>query len=77
VIRSSFIRSLLGYPKEGAIPRDARGQFSMARDSRSARRRRKPRISKVAERRWSTPRGQKNSSGPIKSGRWQNLNIWY
>jgi hypothetical protein len=23
VIRSSFIRSLLSYPKEGAIPRDA------------------------------------------------------
>jgi hypothetical protein len=25
VIRSSFIRSLLSYPKEGAIPRDAEG----------------------------------------------------
>jgi hypothetical protein len=32
VIRSSFIRSLLSYPKEGQFLVAPRGQFSMARD---------------------------------------------
>ena len=33
VIRSSFIRSLLGYPRRGQFLMTPRGQFSMARDN--------------------------------------------
>ncbi|ABQ39710.1 hypothetical protein BBta_p0011 (plasmid) [Bradyrhizobium sp. BTAi1] len=33
MIRSSFIRSLLGYPRRGQFLMTPRGQFSMARDT--------------------------------------------